>query len=105
MSKHQGYLTALSDRGRHYCPKSEAYTGVDSLLSAFYRGWLPSQIVYRHQVWRGSRPVNIYYFELRHNDELMTMPIIENPHVVTLIEKYELSIITRSEEIVESTYV
>lgn len=79
---------------RHFCPHSEAYTGADSLLTAWRCGWkLARPIVYREEKWlRGRRYRTIYYFCLRLEHEVMVMPVLRNPFVVRLIRRNRLRV-------------
>ena len=89
--KYSYLLSSLEDEGRHYCPHSEKYTGVDSLVAAIHNGYTPQPYVRRQTMWRGgSRPVHIYYFELRRDNEAFTMAVVKSPRVTQIIDKYEL---------------
>jgi hypothetical protein len=83
---------------RHFCPKTERYTGADSLITAQRLGWtLMHQVVYREDILlRGSRFRTIYYFRLQRGKEQMMMPIISNPFVLQLIHRQNLRIMPHS---------
>lgn len=71
---------------RHWSPRSEAYAGGDSLLTAIQRGWQISNAVVRERYWHaGSRCVSIYHFRLRKGDREITMPVLENPYVTRML--------------------
>lgn len=73
---------------RHWSPGSEKYAGGDALLTALRHGWDLQSTVYMEQFWHsGTRPVTIYHFELSHGKEVMTMPVISNPHVRRMIRE------------------
>jgi hypothetical protein len=87
--------THFNNMRHHWCPRSEAYTGGDSLLSALDAGWVMNTLVFAQTVWHGgSRPTTIYYFELKHGSRMMTMPVIGNPFVDRLIIQKSLQIVT-----------
>lgn len=82
---------------RHWCPISEKYTGVDSLLDALMRGWVLSHRVLYQEVWHSTRPSIVYYFRLRRGQEVLTMPVINSPLIHTVIQKYDLQVVTGKE--------
>ena len=97
MSSHFTYSTRYLDKPRHWCPQSEKYAGADNLLSALLNGWIASDLVLRHETWRGgSRPVIVYYFELKRGERMMTMPVINSPCIPALIAEYQLQIVTQT---------
>ena len=97
MSIINALMTPYTDKPRHWCPQAEKYTGLDSLLSAIYKGWTINERVFRHETWRGgTRPVVVYYFELKFGERIVTMPVISNPCVVPLIDDLELQVITQA---------
>lgn len=84
---------------RHWCPRSEAYTGGDSLLSALRSGWELIGRVYRDSVlMSGSRFTAVYYFELRNGSRVVTMPIVGNPWVVRFVAEQKLAIVNQPNE-------
>ena len=95
MKRMYSFLTPYTDKHRHWCPQAEKYTGLDSLISAVTEGWTINQRVFRHETWRGgTRPSIVYYFELKRGRLIVTMPIVSNPCVIPLIDRYELEVIT-----------
>jgi len=79
---------------RHYCPRSEAFTGADSLISKLRQGWTPSGRIYEHKVlFKGSRFTTVYYFELRRDGDMLTMPVVSNPYVQRLVHEMRLQIV------------
>jgi len=80
---------------RHFCPKSERYTGADSLIAAQRLGWvLVNDNVYREDILlRGSRFRTIYYFHLKRGEERLMMPIISTPAILQKIQAEGLHIV------------
>lgn len=81
---------------RHWCPLSEKYTGVDSLLDALLLGWVIDKHVQYQEVWHSTRPSVVYYFNLIRGQESVTMPVISNPLIPSIIRKYDLCVETAS---------
>jgi hypothetical protein len=99
MSAVYSLKTPRASNRRHWCPRSEKFTGVDSLLSAISDGWTINHSVLHHQVWRGgTRPVDVYFFELIRGRHIVTMPVISNPWLERVIVEYELQIHTYSNQ-------
>jgi hypothetical protein len=97
MERILAFLTPFTDTYRHWSPQGEKYTGLDSLISAVFDGWMLSDRVFRHETWRGgARPVTVYYFELKRDQKIVTMPVINNPCVVPLIEQFDLQVVTQT---------
>ncbi len=89
--------TEYINEPRHWCPLSEKYTGVDSLLSALLDGWEINRRVLRHETRISSyRSINIYYFELQRKSQIVTMAVVHNPHIVKVIQQYRLQVITHT---------
>lgn len=80
---------------QHWCPQSEQFAGGDHLISALREGWrLEEPMVYAEQDWKsGSRPVTIYHFVLINNDEMMILPVINNPYIERYIMENRLTIV------------
>lgn len=75
-----------TDADRHFDPKSEVYTGADSLITAQRNGWKLINIAYEERiVMRSGRYTTLYYFKLTRNDEKIIMPIISNPFIDNMI--------------------
>lgn len=73
---------------KHWCPRSEKFSGVDALLTAMDRGWQVSEVVYLEEHWHaGSRRVAIYHFSLKRDSDNMTMPVIHNPALDRVLHK------------------
>lgn len=82
------------DTPRHWCPQSEKYTGADSLITALRDGWLASRVIYRQDIMHGgSRRTSVYFFELRRDDEVRTMPVISTPFIVRFIASFQMRVI------------
>ncbi|GAB4513476.1 MAG: hypothetical protein OHK0046_14190 [Anaerolineae bacterium] len=84
------------DEPRHWCPRSEKYTGVDSLLTALLEGWTINRRVYRHEIRLHSRSINVFYFELKRNGRVVTMAVVNNPRIDAILVQYHLHVITHT---------
>jgi hypothetical protein len=83
--KHYQYL----DVKRHWCPRSEAFTGGDALVTFLHNGWeLAGDVAYEEE-WRAGRPVSIYFFPLARHGEHVLMPVIVNPYVEYVVVSLE----------------
>jgi hypothetical protein len=96
------YLTNIqlyfTETPRHWCPHSEKYTGADSLITALRNGWALSRLVYREDVYHGgSRHTAVYYFELKRDTAMVTMPIICTPFIVRFIAHLNLKVLHEAE--------
>jgi len=79
---------------RHWCPRSEAYTGADSLLSAQRQGWRLLGLAYQEKVMLGAgRYTNLYHFKLAREGEVVLMPVINNPFVQRLLKTHNIAIV------------
>ena len=89
---------AISYTHRHWHPRSEAYAGVDCLLSALDEGWNIDGIVFGevHRFGDG-RQTTVYHFAVTRNDATMVMPIIEYPCVARLIAALTIQVILVSD--------
>lgn len=74
---------------RHWCPRSEPYTGADSLLTALDQGWkVINNAVYREVVmFNQRRHTTIFYFRIHRNGHTRTMAVVSNPFVVGMVQK------------------
>jgi hypothetical protein len=98
--KLQDYHVEYVDVMRHWSPKSEKYSGGDSLLTALYSGWSLSETVYVEDAWHsGMRRVPLYHFELHRNGETCNMVVIDNPYVWRLAHKPEFKVLPLSERL------
>lgn len=83
----EGTHHTYTETDRHYHPRSESYTGADSILTAQRNGWRLVNIAYRadHQL-RGGRFTTLYHFKLVRQGETMLMPVVSNPFVTKMLE-------------------
>lgn len=83
---------------QHWCPKSESYTGADSLMSALDSGWLVDDTVYKqvHELGAG-RIVNIFHVRLRRGDEARTMRVSGNPFILRFFAIHGIQVLTRTD--------
>ncbi len=94
----QDYHVEYIDVMRHWSPKSEKYSGADSLITALYNGWELGEIIYVEDHWHtGMRRVPLYHFELSRNGEKHTMVVIDNPYVTRLSNKPAFRVMPISE--------
>lgn len=90
-------LHELINKPVHWCPRSEKYSGVDSLLSALMEGWELNRRVFRHETrLRPPRPIVVYYFELTRDSQTATMAVVSNPQIDKIIAHYRLHVITHT---------
>ncbi len=94
MEERDNHFTHYLHRPRHWDPKSEKFTGVDSLLTAIQKGWKPQETVVKKEFYRGdSRPVSIYAVELHRNGEVVTMAVVGNPYLHKVLAQYHCTIV------------
>lgn len=99
-STHEYY----TDIDRHWCPKTESYTGADSLLTAQRNGWKLVGLAYREDIiFGGGRHTTLYHFELARADETVYMPVISNPFVVRMLQTRQIDVLPRKQEKLESS--
>jgi hypothetical protein len=73
---------AYVDMIRHWHLDSEKFTGGDALFTAIANGWEIQDTVRYEDCWlQGGRYVVVFYFDLKHHDQTMTMPVVTNPYV------------------------
>lgn len=92
------YLTNVqmyyTETPRHWCPHSEQFTGADSLITALRAGWALCRQVYREEyLQKGCRRTTIYFFELKKDEQVITMPVIGNPFVVRFVAAQRLHVV------------
>lgn len=96
------YLTNIqiyfTETPRHWCPHSERYTGADSLVTALRNGWALCRLVYREDVFHGgSRHTAVYFFELKRDGDVVTMPVVGTPFIVRFIAHLNLKVLHEAE--------
>ncbi len=75
---------------KHWCAKSERYTGADSLLTAQSRGWHMIDYTVDSSHFCRTQCVTIYIVELMNNhDDTIFMNVIANPYMERLIQQFE----------------
>lgn len=83
---------------RHWSPRSEAFAGGDSLLTAISRGWEIHSEVTRERFWHaGVRCVSIYHFRLRKGEREIVMPVLENPYITRMLFNTDFDVIEQDE--------
>ena len=86
-----GTHSHYTDTDRHFAPKSEIYTGADSLITAQRNGWRLVNIAYEEAVqMRGGRYTSLYYFKLVRGNEKMVMPIVANPFIERMLMRLKI---------------
>jgi hypothetical protein len=85
---------------RHWCPKSEAYTGCDSLLSALDCGWnLRTNLkIYRHP--QGSRSSLTFAVLLEKDNRLVEMRIVDSPSIRRVLRRTGMLPVRRSAPVI-----
>lgn len=84
---------------RHWCPRSEMYTGADSLFTLMREGWRLSDTVYQEKVaLSATRTVTVYHFELSRGERGHVLSIINNPTVERLLLQRGLNVYIYAEE-------
>lgn len=82
----------------HWCPKSEAFASASHLFWAVTNGWRTYSVVIRQRYYfAGARSTSIYFFELRRDHEIMTMPVQENPALLRLLYTEPYVVVTRED--------
>lgn len=80
---------------QHWNPKSARFAGADNLLTAVDKGWVIEQCVQITHWYAGMRSVRIYEFHLKHDDETMMMPVIDNPYVERFIRDEGIQMVVK----------
>jgi hypothetical protein len=92
---HYSYMDFI----RHWHPVSEPYTGGDALFTAVDNGWQMEDTVRLEEHWHsGARRVVVYHFELRRGDEVMHMPVTDNPYISRVISHPDVHVVTETGE-------
>jgi hypothetical protein len=90
----EGIYQRYTTDDRHWCPRSESYTGADSLITAQRNGWQMIGLAYQQQILlRGGRYTTLYYFELERAGEHVLMPIVNNPFVTRMLRNYRMDVL------------
>lgn len=88
---------------RHWCPKSETFTGADSLLTALDNGWtIHPDVLLRTYRLRSSCLTSVYSFYLQQGTSVALMNVVANPYVEQLIKTHNL--IVHSQEIRQNAF-
>ena len=88
-----------ANQRRHWAPASQSYAPADVLMEYLADGWTLSSVVGRVEHWYGAgRHVDVYYFELTHDNRAMVMPVHGNPAVHRLVWERQLWIVTLSRD-------
>lgn len=87
----EGNHTKYTEIDRHFCAKSEQYTGADSLITAQRNGWQIINTVYEKKVeMRGGRYTSLYYFKLMRNGDKLIMPIVSSPFIERMLQRTKI---------------
>lgn len=90
----EGMHEKYTQTTRHWSPRSEKYTGADSLLTAQREGWRIVGLAYRQAIsLSGGRQTTIYHFKLIRDEETRLMPVTANPFVMRLIKLHRIAVI------------
>lgn len=91
----EGVHEFYTKHDQHFCPKSEAYTGADSLVTAQRNGWKLVGLAYREEIMlSGGRHTTLYYFELHKQGETFVMPVLSNPFVMRLMKSKQIRVLS-----------
>ena len=78
---------------RHWAPQSQAYAPADILLQYLATGWeIDNPAAVETYYCAGVRRADVYLFSLRRAGDHVEMPVLANPAVSRLIEKYQLTV-------------
>ena len=89
MNQLENYEIVDKITNRHYCPKSERYTGADSLLTALERGWEIIECVVDSSNHCVTQSVTVYLFTLKRDFEVKGMRVVGNPYIERLVRQSE----------------
>jgi len=81
------------DYDRHWCPRSEIFSGGDSLISALVQGWQLEPTALRDAHVYGGRVVIVYHFYLTRGSQTQRMRVVSNPYVEKLVVEHGLRLI------------
>ncbi len=84
---------------RHWCAKSEHFTGCDSLLHTLQNGWQAHQIATVHYHTLGSRTVKTYTITLSKQSTLSTMRIIDTPMLRHVMSQHHITVVKAGEHL------
>ncbi len=83
-----------NDTRRHWSPSSQMFAPADVLMQYVADGWTISPVVGLEEHWHaGVRRVDVYHFELTHEEESLVLPVQSNPVVRRLIALNGLRIV------------
>jgi len=84
----------LDDKYRNWSPQSQTYASADILLQYVATGWeIENPAACETFFVAGARRAEVYRFNLRRAGERLELPVLANPMVFRLIEKYRLNVI------------
>jgi len=85
---------AYMDVVTHWCPQSQPFAGGDALITYIDDGWeIGSQVFYEEFEHRGGRQVVVYYFEMHRGNQIVRMPVINNPYVTRLVQVLNVDVV------------
>ena len=80
-----------TDMSRHWCPRSQRFTGGDALLTYLDNGWEVYNEVTYEEYWQGgARRMFIYEFVLIKGGQHVRMRVIDNPFVERLMRDLQI---------------
>jgi hypothetical protein len=87
------YIRHREAHYRHWCAISELYPPAEVLLPYLRHGWQPEKTVFVERFpLTGYRFSAIYHFKLRSDDQPLEVPVLANPTVFQVIERYHLAV-------------
>jgi hypothetical protein len=83
---------------QHYDPRSERFAGGDQLLTALANRWEVERCVLLRYAFAGRRYSKVYEFTLRRADDVMIMPVIDNPYIKRIVDAYEIELLEAEQD-------
>jgi len=104
-SRSSGLFEHESD-DRHWSPSSQPFASAEILLKYLREGWqLERTVAVQMFQCVSRRCVRLYYFSALHDDQSLTIPVVENPIVLRVIRENHLELVDYSANCQESTLI
>jgi hypothetical protein len=82
---------------QHWHAGSGKYAGGDHLMTALHDGWTLSECYSVNRTYAGMRFISVYEFHLKRDDEMMTMPVINNPYIERFIQAEDIKVLSKDD--------
>jgi hypothetical protein len=90
---------AYSHLIRHWHAGSEQFAGGDALFTALDEGWeMDETVPYEEHWFAGAQCVVVFLCQLTRGDETMTMPVITNPYVQSMLSDMNAKLVSSKEK-------